>query len=206
MTFDEAARRLVEVGRRFDGRGWVLGTSGNFSVVVSSEPLRLAMTPSGAFKGELTPDAIVEVDEGGKLVAGPAAARPSAEAKLHLEIARLRSAGAVLHTHSVWSTALSDRHAAAGGLAIEGYEMLKGLAGVSTHAHREWVPILENDQDMERLAVEVSDTLERHPAAHAFLLRRHGMYSWGATLPEAIRHVEILEFLLEVVGRDPRGG
>jgi methylthioribulose-1-phosphate dehydratase len=112
----------------------------------------------------------------------------------------------VLHTHSVWSTALSDRHAAAGGLAIEGYEMLKGLAGVSTHAHREWVPILENDQDMERLAVEVSDTLERHPAAHAFLLRRHGMYSWGATLPEAIRHVEILEFLLEVVGRDPRGG
>jgi hypothetical protein len=32
------------------------------------------------------------------------------------------------------------------------------------------------------------------------------MYSWGATLPEAIRHVEILEFLLEVVGRDPRGG
>jgi methylthioribulose-1-phosphate dehydratase len=163
------------------------------------------MTPSGAFKGELTPGDIVEVDEAGTRVAG-APARPSAEARLHLEIARLRSAAAVFHTHSVWSTVLSDRHADAGGLAIENYEMLKGLAGVSTHAHREWVPILENDQDMERLAVEVSDTLERHPAAHAFLLRRHGMYSWGATLPEAIRHVEILEFLLEVVGRDPRGG
>ena len=204
MTFDEAARRLVEAGKRFDGRGWVLGTSGNFSVVVSAEPLRLAMTPSGAFKGELTVGAIVEVDGTGSLVAG-APARPSAEAKLHTEIARLRGAGAVLHTHSIWSTVLSDRHGSSQGLEIEGYEMLKGLAGVSTHTHREWVPILENDQDMARLAAEVGDTLNRHPAAHAFLLRRHGMYTWGDTLLEAIRHVEIMEFLLEVAARDHRG-
>jgi methylthioribulose-1-phosphate dehydratase len=162
------------------------------------------MTPSGAFKGELIAGGLVEVDESGTLVAG-APARPSAEAKLHLEIVRLRGAGAVLHTHSIWSTVLSDRHAGAGGLAIEGYEMLKGLAGVSTHTHREWVPILENDQDMERLAAEVADTLGGHPAAHAFLLRRHGMYTWGDTLSEAIRHVEIMEFLLEVIGRDTRG-
>ena len=39
-------------------------------------------------------------------------------------------------------------HAAAGGLAIEGYEMLKGLDGVPTHEHREWLPIVDNDQDM----------------------------------------------------------
>ena len=156
MTFEEAAGRLVDVGRRFDGRGWVLGTSGNFSLVLSDEPLRLAMTPSGAFKGELTPGGIVEVDGAGKPVAGRPA-RPSAEARLHLEIARLRNAGAVLHTHSVCRYLLSDRHAGAQGLAIEGYEMLKGLAGVSTHAHKEWVPILENDQDMERLAAEVAE-------------------------------------------------
>jgi methylthioribulose-1-phosphate dehydratase len=204
IAFDEATRLLVDVGRRFDARGWVMGTSGNFSVVVSAEPLRLAMTPSGAFKGELTAGGIVEVDGAGTVVGG-APARPSAEARLHLEIIRLRSAGAVLHTHSVWSTVLSDRHAGTAGLAIEGYEMLKGLAGVTTHAHREWVPILENDQDMERLAATVGDTLSRHPAAHAFLLRRHGMYTWGETLPDAIRHVEILEFLLEVAGRDQRG-
>jgi methylthioribulose-1-phosphate dehydratase len=100
---------------------------------------------------------------------------------------------------------LSEQHASSHGLAIEGFEMLKGLAGVSTHAHHEWVPILENDQDMERLAAAVGDTLTRHPAAHAFLLRRHGMYTWGDTLLEAIRHVEIMEFLLEVIGRDARG-
>ena len=127
--------------------------------------------------------------------------RPSAEARLHLEIVRVRGAGAVLHTHSLWSTLLSDRHAAAGGLAIEGYEMLKGLEGVATHEHREWIPILENDQDMVRLAGRVRDTLDRHPACHALLLRRHGLYTWGETLSEAVRHVEIVEFLLEASGR-----
>ena len=85
--------------------------------------------------------------------------------------------------------------------------MLKGLAGVSSHRHREWIPILENDQDMVQLGAAVRDMLARYPAAHAFLLRRHGMYTWGSTLAEAVRHVEIVEFLLEAVGRsEQRGG
>ena len=107
----------------------------------------------------------------------------------------------MLHTHSLWSTLLSDRHAGAGGLAIEGYEMLKGLEGVATHEHREWIPILENDQDMVRLAGRVRDTLDRRPGCHALLLRRHGLYTWGETLSQAMRHVEIVEFLLEASGR-----
>ena len=197
--------RLAEIGRRFDARGWVLGTSGNFSVVVNREPFRLAITSSGISKGELTADGIVEIDRAGDLIS-PGTGRPSAEARLHIEIVQLRGAGAVLHTHSMWSTLLSDRHIAGRGLAVEGYEMLKGLQGVATHQHREWIPILENDQDMERLAVRVRTALTEQPAAHAFLLRRHGMYTWGETLSEAVRHVEIVEFLLEAVARSERGG
>jgi methylthioribulose-1-phosphate dehydratase len=205
------SQRLVEIGRRFDARGWVLGTSGNLSAVVSRDPLRLAITPSGMPKGELTPDSMLEIDAECAVIesgaGGPglseraARARPSAEARLHVEIVGVRRAGAVLHTHSMWSTLLSDRHASEGGLAIEGYEMLKGFEGVSTHEHREWIPILENDQDMTRLAGRVRAVLGGHPACHAFLLRRHGLYTWGDTLPQAVRHVEIAEFLLEAVGR-----
>lgn len=194
------AHALIEVGRRFDARNWVLGTSGNFSVVLGRDPLRLVMTRSGIAKGELTADGLVEVDADG-MALQPGAARPSAEALLHVEITCARRAGAVLHTHSIWSTVLSDRHAAAGGLAIAGYEMLKGLEGITTHEHREWIPILENDQDMPRLAGRVRQVLGENPACHAFLLRRHGLYTWGDTLPQAVRHVEILEFLLEAVGR-----
>jgi methylthioribulose-1-phosphate dehydratase len=43
--------------------------------------------------------------------------------------------------------------------------------------------------------------LNEHKAAHGFLLLRHGLYSWGDTLADAKRHVEILEFLLETMGR-----
>jgi methylthioribulose-1-phosphate dehydratase len=177
----------------------VFGTSGNFSAVLSAKPLRLAITASSVHKGTLLPNQILEVNEQGRVTSGKG--RPSAETLLHLEIVRARGARAILHTHSVWSTILSDLHASAGGLAISGYEMLKGLDGIRTHDHREWIPIVPNDQDMPRLALEVRRTLEREPAAHAFLLQRHGLYTWGPTLADAARHVEILEFLLETVGR-----
>jgi methylthioribulose-1-phosphate dehydratase len=113
----------------------------------------------------------------------------------------VRGAGAVLHTHSIWATLASNAHFRRGGLGIRGYEMLKGLRGVRTHAHEEWLPIIENSQDMPALSRTVEKKLQEHPEAHGFLLRRHGLYTWGSDLAEAKRHVEILEFLLEVTGR-----
>ena len=190
--------QLIRIGRRFDARGWVLGTSGNFSAVLGRDPLRIAITRSGTHKGELTEADILEYGDG-RVLAGEGSA--SAETALHVEIVGARGAGAVLHTHSIWSTLLSHRYAEDGGLAISGYEMLKGLAGITTHEHREWLPILENDQDMPRLAGVVARVLAEHPECHGFLLRRHGLYTWGATPAEAARHVEILEFLLESVAR-----
>jgi methylthioribulose-1-phosphate dehydratase len=205
-----AARDLAAVGRRFDRRGWVAGTSGNFSIVLSRRPLRLAMTRSGAHKGRLQPSDIVVIDGEGQLVRDATrrrrAARPSAEAAIHLAIAGLREAGAILHIHSVWSTILSDRHAAASGVAIEGYEMLKGLDGIATHDHREWVPIVDNSQDMSRLAGDIRTELSNHADAHALLIRRHGWYTWGRTIEDAERQVEILEFLFEALGRGAHHG
>jgi len=199
--FRTSATQLAAVGRRFYNRGWVLGTSGNFSAVVSRKPLRLAITASGLAKGALTPSQILVCDEHGNIV-GRTNGKPSAETLLHIEIARQRRAGAVLHTHSVWSTMLSERHAREGSLTLERFEMLKGLSGVASHEHRERIPILDNDQDMPRLAKVVARTLTENPDAHAFLLRRHGLYTWGDTIDDAERHVEILEFLFEVVGRE----
>ncbi len=201
-TFRDAANRLADIGRRFYQRGWMHGTSGNLSAVVSRSPLRLAITASSVAKGALTSRQILQIDARGAKV-GARAGRPSAETLLHLEVVRERGAGAVLHTHSAWSTILSDMHASTGGVAVAGFEMAKGLEGVRTHEHREFIPIVifENDQDMARLALHVRDVLRRVPDAHAFLLRRHGLYTWGATLDEAERHIEALEFLFEVLGR-----
>jgi methylthioribulose-1-phosphate dehydratase len=198
MSFAELAAQPAEIGRPCHARGWALGTSGNFSAVVSRVPLRLAITTSGLDKGTLTAGEIVEIDEHGQVVAG--SGRPSAEASLHLAIARVRGAGAVLHTHSIWSTILSDG-AKEDGLAVEGYEMLKGLDGVGTHEHREWLPILDNTQDWAAAVPHVEAVLTDQPNAHGFLIRRHGLYTWGRDLAGAKRQVEILEFLFEVMGR-----
>ena len=147
----------------------------------------------------MTSAQFLEIDEAANVIRGEG--RPSAEALLHLAIVRGVNAGAVLHTHSVWSTVLSGSHARHSGIALEGYEMLKGLAGVATHKHREWLPILENSQDMVELADRVSRALEQTPGIHGFLLQEHGLYTWGGSLAEAKRHVEILEFLMEVLVR-----
>ncbi len=131
-----------------------MGTSGNFSAVISREPLRLGITSTGLDKGALTPAQFLEIDGAASVIRGDG--RPSAEALLHVAIVNGVGAGAVLHTHSVWSTVLSGSHAPQGGIALEGYEMLKGLEGVHTHRHREWLPILENSQDMIELGARVS--------------------------------------------------
>jgi methylthioribulose-1-phosphate dehydratase len=201
-NFLKLSKNLVEIGKNFYSRGWVLGTSGNFSAVLSREPLRLAITTKGSDKGKLTQAQFLEIDGVGNVVRnGGDEQQPSAEASLHLAVVRCMNADAVLHTHSVWSTVLSDMHASRGGIVLEGYEMLKGLDGVGTHQHKEYLPILENSQDMIELAQRVSATLQEYNGIHGFLLRGHGLYTWGVSLEEAIHNVEILEFLMEVLVR-----
>jgi len=190
---------LAELGRSCYARGWTLGTSGNFSAVVSREPLVLTITATGLDKGRLLPPQFLRIDAGGKVLDG--SGQPSAETALHLVLAKVRQAAAVVHTHSVWSTIVSERSAQQQGLWIEGYEMLKGLEGVKSHLHREWLPIVENDQDMTKLAGVIETRLAECQGAHGFLLRGHGLYTWGKTLEQTKRHLEILEFLLEVMGR-----
>ena len=218
---EEIVEGLVSVARGFYARGWLMGTSGNLSAVVEHDPLRLAITASGVDKGELKSDQVLVVDENVHVanltrnapgfMTTPAAGnrsdstyKPSDESLLHVRIVKERGAGAVLHTHSIWNTICSDLHASEGGVKIEGYEMLKGLAGVRTHQHSEWLPIVDNSQDMPSLAETISKTLQEHKSAHGFLIRRHGLYSWGEDLAQAKRHIEILEFLFEALGRTAR--
>ena len=199
-AFRDIASDLVSISRSFYARGWALGTSGNFSAVLSRDPLRLAITPSGADKGELNAERILTIGQELSQTDG-VNEKPSAEALLHIRVVLERGAGAVFHTHSVWNTILSSVHAPGGGVMIEGFEMLKGLKGVKSHEHREWLPIIENSQDMSALAESGAQILRKNPNSHGFLLKQHGLYTWGGNLAEAKRHVEIFEFLLETLGR-----
>lgn len=193
---------LRRVGRIFWERQWSLGTSSNYSVVVNRDPLTLLVTASGKDKGRLTREDFVLVDVNGQPTSD-GQPKSSAETMLHCVAAQHPDVGAVLHTHSVWSTVLSDRFAPHGGIQLSGYEMLKGLSGVTTHEHQEWLPIYDNTQDIPALAelVQADMTKPENPLTHGYIIRRHGIYTWGKDLDEAFRQIEILEFLLECIGR-----
>ena len=199
-TLPDPRRELAEAGQEFYRRGWVLGTSGNFSMLMARRPLRICVTASGMEKGRLDETNFLDLDEDAEILQG--FGKPSSETLIHLTIYRfLPKARSILHTHSVWGTILSDRFFEQGAIEIEGYEMLKGLAGVATHEHRERVPIVENSQDYVALAHVIENVIRDNPELHGIYLRRHGLYTWGETVSEARRHVEIFEFLFEVLGR-----
>jgi methylthioribulose-1-phosphate dehydratase len=197
----QALKTLCELGAFFHDKGWSYGTSSNYSAVLSRNPLRLLITASGRDKSRLTARDFVIVDETG-MPLSPGMAKPSAETHLHV-VASLAGAGATLHTHSVWGTLLSDLYAEEHGFAIEGYEMLKGLDGVATHETEKWVEIFENTQNIPDLAALVRTRLAdpAKPLRHGYLIRGHGLYTWGKDLDDARRHIEIFEFLFEVLGR-----
>jgi methylthioribulose-1-phosphate dehydratase len=178
-------------------RGWVPATSGNFSVRAG---VHILITPTGLDKGKLTAADLLEIDPEGRAIGGRG--RPSAETSLHTVIYHARrEARAILHVHTVWNTLLSGRFVTLGYVPLEGYEILKGLAGVMTHQHQERLPIIENSQDYEYLATHLATILTQFPKAHGVLLSGHGLYTWGESVAEARRHLEALEFLFEVEGR-----
>lgn len=178
-------------------RGWVPATSGNFSVRWGS---RIYITPTGLDKGTLTPGDLLEIDLDGAVLGGNG--RPSAETSLHTVIYRDRvHARAILHVHTVWNTLLSGKFAGDGYVPLRGYEILKGLSGVASHEHTERVPIIANTQEYAALADRLRSVLREFAEAHGVLLSRHGLYTWGESVAEARRHLEALEFLFEVEGR-----
>jgi len=209
----DAIDQLRTIGREFHARSWSLGTSSNYSVVVSQQPLELLITASGKDKSSLGRDDFVRVDASGTVIDG-SSRRSSAETLLHCLIAEIIPkacgvpVGAVLHTHSVWGTILSHADLPRGSLRIEGYEMLKGLEGITTHDTFEELPIFSNSQNMSELSQQIRERFasadwsdaKRQPF-HGFLLSRHGLYTWGRDLSEARRHIESFEFLFEVIAR-----
>lgn len=193
ISFDDAAKGLVAIGRFLDARGWAPATAGNYSVRFADE--RAAITASGFDKRSLTVDDILAVDFDGRPV-GKTGLRPSAETLLHTQLYRdIEWARVVLHTHSVASTALGMALPQSSEIVLADYELLKVFRGFDTHAMSAHIPVFENTQDMPALAAETSTFLKKHPETPGYLIRGHGLYTWAADMTAARRQVEAFEFL-----------
>ncbi|UZJ58926.1 methylthioribulose 1-phosphate dehydratase [Pseudomonas sp. KU26590] len=193
MSREALAREIIEAGQFLYARGWSPATSSNYSVRLS--PTEALLTVSGKHKGQLGMDDVLATDlAGNSLEPGK---KPSAETLLHTQLYSFKPAvGAVLHTHSVNATVLS-RLTAGDHLVFEDYELQKAFSGVSTHESTVVVPIFDNDQDIARLAGKVQPWLDQHPDCAGYLIRGHGLYTWGAKMSDALRQIEAFEFLFE---------
>ncbi len=203
ITLEEKQRafaELSEVKELFAGRGWFPGTSGNLSVRVGDfNPGRFqfAVTASGKDKSKSTPEDFLLVDQNGK-ASEATSLKPSAETQIHCEIYRLTGCGAIFHIHSVYSNLVSEYFWERRSVPVTGVELIKGLGIWEEEAHID-IPIVPNFADIPRIVPEVTDHL--NPRLPGILLRKHGIYAWGADAFEAKRHLESFEFLFEYVYR-----
>lgn len=190
LSLADAAKHVMDMSHFAGARHWVPATSGNFSVRMDAT--YAAVTATGANKVQLTVDEVIAAE-----ITGPRHPRASAEAPLHLaRYAADASIGAIAHMHSMAATVLSRRHEAKGAITLTGWELLKAFSGVTTHETSLTIPIVPNDQDTDRLAALVERCLSDHPPVPGYLIAGHGLYAWGASAKEAIRHMEAFDFLL----------
>ena len=191
LSFEQAAQRIIKAGNRLDTMNFAPATSGNYSIRIGDN--EMAITISGAHKGQLSPEQIMRVNLDGNPLEEK---KPSAETLLHCQIYKKHPhISAILHTHSVANTVLS-RVASCDEIILDGYELLKAYPGIKTHETTIHLPVFENTQDMVALSDDVEKVLNEKPDTPAYVIRGHGIYGWGADMDEAERVIEATEFLL----------
>jgi methylthioribulose-1-phosphate dehydratase len=186
----QAIEAIAAFGRFASARGWVAATSGNFSCRLDAG--HALVTRSGIDKGAISAADVAVVP-----LAGPIPAGMSAETPLHVARYRASAAiGAIVHVHTIAATVLSRADLASGRVRFSGFEMQKALSGITTHESVVDLPVFANDQDTVALAATIEAQLGADAHVPGYLLAGHGLYAWGATMGDARRHLEGLEFLL----------
>ncbi len=191
---DERARQeaqlrqeMVRVGQLLHLRGYVAATDGNMTVRLGDD--RLLVTPSGVSKGFMQPDQMILTDLEGRPpgAAAGAAARPSAELRLHLEAYRQRpDVRAVVHAHPPLCTALT-----VAGLSLEACvipEVVMTLGTIPTVPYA--TPTTAEGPERARQWLRTRDAL---------LLDRHGTLTLGQTLFEAYLKLEKMEHTAQII-------
>lgn len=203
----KARQTVVEAGLTLARSSLTVGTYGNISCRIDEE--LIAITPSGRDYQQLGPEDIVVTDMEGNVLeisetmhrrdcdssnAGTDSAeskkkgrapavtlRPSSELPLHLEIYKnFPEARAVVHTHSLYASALAAAHKDLPPVV----EDLAQVVGGTVHC-TEYT--MAGTAELGEKAVEAMD------GRSAALLANHGAVCWGRDLKEALNTAQLLE-------------
>lgn len=158
--------------------GWVAANDGNLSARCPDG--HILITPSGLYKGDVTPELLLELTPEGEVVV-PGPLPPSSETPMHLAVYRQRpEVGGVVHTHSPYAVCMASRQEDLTQRIT--MDMVLLLGG--------YVPCLPYlPLGTELLAREVAQA----PSQAAVLLAHHGAVTWGRDLREAWYRTQALE-------------
>lgn len=195
QSIEEMKDKLVATVHYFHNRGWAPATATNYSFRVPGEDYYWFSSPEidkAIFSGEH----LVLIDKTGNTIEAPAT-HLAPETHLHTLIYENKDVGAVLHTHSVNGTILSIAHEEDGEIILTDFELLKGFSGIKTHETIITIPVFPNVQNKAKLSAEIRSYIKGNKDVYGFLIAGHGLYSWGETIADAKRHIEIFEFIFE---------
>ena len=177
----EEREQVLEAARYMLEKGLVVGIGGNISLRLAPEADRqlLAITPSSRHYDSMTIDDIQIIDFQGQRVAGNLA--PSMETGLHIGIYKARdNVSAVMHTHSVFASAVSVAGLEIPPITEDQVALLGGKIKLAGHA-------LSGSQEL------TDNVLEALENRNAVLLQNHGAVATGKTLSDAFTASELIE-------------
>lgn len=178
MLMEKIKQQVIAMGSQMASSGLVAGTWGNISARLPGKN-QYVVTPSGIPYDKCGPGDLVVVDGAGGLVEGTR--RPSTELALHLAIYNARSdVGAVMHTHSVYASALAVAGKPLPPILEELVQLTGGGVPVTRYAQA-------GTADLAKAVLEVLVD------NNAVLLANHGLVGLGRTLEEAFLVCTVVE-------------
>lgn len=174
--YDKEKKELLQVCKEMVENDLVVGSSGNASLRVGDHIL---ITPSSVQYSTMTAENIMVLDLEGNVVEGDL--NPSVESPTHLEIYRQREdAGAVVHSHSIYTTALALLHMPLPPVLDEVVPKLGGEVRVTSYA-------MPGTKELAKNVVEAMDMRS------AVLIANHGAVCCAKTIRKAVEKAILLE-------------
>ena len=174
---------VAQAGRRMLNKGLVSGTAGNISVRVPGGE-RMVITPSQMGYDLIGVDDIVTLDFERNVLEGER--RPSTEAGMHIGVYKARpDVGAVVHTHSVYASAVASVRKAIPPFLDEMVLVLGGGIEVAEYG-------MPGSEELAHNAVAALGK------KNAVLLANHGPLCCGKDLESALGNAELVERVAKI--------
>lgn len=176
----EAAARILDIGRRMEQRGYVVANDGNISCLIG--PGSVLCTPTGVSKGHMDAAMLVEMDLDGNVLR-EGTKSPTSEIKMHLRVYQENPRlGAVVHAHPIVATCF-----AAAGICLDEPILTEAVTAIGS------IPVAHFAVPSTQ---EVPDSVA--PFCNTYngaLLANHGVITWAEQLETAFFRLEWVEVL-----------